>query len=267
MNELGLAEIINERTGGKAVEIGLIMGSGLSGLVNSVDDATEIDYGDLPGFPDVGVSGHVAKLVIGKMEGVNVALFGGRAHYYEHGKADVMRLPLKTLKALGADKVFVANSAGSLRPAIGPGELMLITDHINLSGANPLIGEKDEKRFVDMVGAYDWDLQEAARAGAAEIGAVLHEGIYAWFSGPNFETPAEVRMAGILGVDAVGMSTVPEVILARFLGLKAIGISNITNMGAGLDDKSLSHEQTKRMAGQAAEKFEAMLRAFLRQLK
>jgi purine-nucleoside phosphorylase len=267
MSAQELAQLINERSGGKPVDIGLVMGSGLSGLVDAVEEATVVPYADLPGFPGVGVSGHNPNLVIGTIEGMAVAVFGGRAHYYEYGRADAMRLPLETLKALGAETVFLANSAGSLRPAIAPGDLMLIVDHVNLSGANPLIGESDEARFVDMVGAYDAELQEAARRGAKEIGATLHEGVYAWFSGPSFETPAEVRMAGILGIDAVGMSTVPEVILARFLGLRAIGFSNITNMGAGLDDVGLSHEQTKRVAGQAAGKFEAMLRSFLRQLR
>jgi len=260
-----LAKRINERTGGHKVRMGLILGSGLSGLVNAVQNPVSIPFADLDGFPQVGVSGHNPNLVIGSIEGIDVAVFGGRAHYYEHGQADIMRLPLETIKELGATSVFVANSAGSLRSDIAPGDLMLITDHINLSGANPLIGEPDERRFVDMVDAYDPVLREAILNGAKARNIKISQGVYAWFSGPNFETPAEVRMAAILGADAVGMSTVPEVILARFLGLKAVGVSNITNMGAGMSEGGLSHEQTKQVAGQGAEKFESLLCSFLRQ--
>ncbi len=266
MSAKTLANLINERTGGHKVSMGLILGSGLSGLVDAVQNPISIPFADLEGFPQVGVSGHNPNLVIGTIEGVDIAVFGGRAHYYEHGQADIMRLPLETIKELGATSVFVANSAGSLRKDIAPGDLMLITDHINLSGANPLIGEADEKRFVDMVDAYDRELRQALLNGANARNIKLSQGVYAWFSGPNFETPAEVRMAARLGADAVGMSTVPEVILARFLGLKAVGVSNITNMGAGLSEGGLSHEQTKQVAGEGAEKFEALLCSFLRQL-
>ena len=143
---------------------------------------------------------------------------------------------------------------------------MLITDHLNLSGANPLIGEPDEKRFVDMADAYDPALRAAVIKGAQAMDIKLGQGVYAWFSGPNFETPAEVRMAGILGADAVGMSTVPEVIISRYLGMKAVGVSNITNMGAGMTEGGLSHEQTKQVAGAGAQKFERLVRGFLRQL-
>ncbi|PHR92701.1 MAG: purine-nucleoside phosphorylase [Robiginitomaculum sp.] len=261
-----LAQLINERIGGKPVDIGLVLGSGLSGLVDVVEDASTIAYSDLEGFPHAGVSGHNPNLVIGKIEGVNVAVFGGRAHYYEHGQADVMRVPMETLKALGAQSVCLTNSAGSLQTAMAPGSQMLITDHLNLSGANPLIGEPGDARFVNMCDAYDPELCAAARRGAKELGVDLHEGVYAWFSGPNFETPAEVRMAGILGADAVGMSTVPEVILARFLGLKVVGFSNVTNMGAGFDEAEISHAQTKEIAAKSASQFQAIIKSFLRQL-
>lgn len=266
MSAKDLSQLINQRTGGKPVKIGLVLGSGLSGFVDAVEDAVHIPYTDLPGFPHAGVSGHNPSLVIGSVENIPVAVFGGRFHYYEDGVADAMRLPLETLKALGAESVLLTNSAGSLRPEMGPGTLMLITDHLNVAGTNPLIGEPGDDRFVDMVDAYDPDLGAAVQAGAKAVDIPMHEGVYAWFSGPSFETPAEVRMAGILGADAVGMSTVPEVILARFLGLKAVGISNITNMGAGMSETSITHKQTKEVAGAGAQNFEAVLKSFLRQL-
>ncbi|HFB54953.1 MAG TPA: purine-nucleoside phosphorylase [Hellea balneolensis] len=260
-----LADYIQNRTGGKKVEMGLVLGSGLSGLVDLIEDATIIPYEDLMGFPHAGVSGHSPNLVIGTLEGVHVAVFGGRAHYYENGKPDTMRVPLETLKALGASTVCLTNSSGSLVEAMGPGAQMLITDHINISGNNPLIGEQGDARFVDMVDAYDPKLCAIARAGAQQAGLTLHEGVYAWFSGPNFETPAEVRMAGILGADAVGMSTVPEVILARFLELRVVGFSNVTNMGAGMSATAITHAQTKEVAARAAQDFQALIRGFLQQ--
>lgn len=260
-----LAAMIKARTGDKQVAIGLILGSGLSGLVDVVEEAVSVPYEDLPGFPHAGVSGHRAELVLGRIEGVNVAVFGGRAHYYENGVADVMRLPLETLKALGAKALCVTNSAGSLREDLPPGSQMLITDHINLSGTNPLIGEPGDGRFVDMVDAYDPDLRAAAKRGAAAIGVELGEGVYTWLSGPVFETPAEIRMLKTLGTDAVGMSTVPEVILGRFLGLRCVGFSNITNMAAGMSKTALTHAQTKEWAAKSAARFQSLIKAFLKQ--
>ena len=267
MNAEALAKLINERTGDKPVDMGMILGSGLSGLVDLIEDAVAVPYGDLPGFPHAGVSGHNPNLVIGTIEGVNVAVFGGRSHYYEHGKADAMRVPLETLKALGASAVCVTNSSGSLREDIPPGWQMLITDHINLSGTSPLIGEPGDARFVDMVDAYDPELIAAARRGAEDIGVPLPEGVYTWLSGPAFETPAEIRMLKTMGTDTVGMSTVPEVILARFLGMKAVGFSNVTNMAAGMSATAITHKQTKEWAAKSADQFQALIKAFLRQYK
>lgn len=261
-----LAKLINERTGGKPVDMGLVLGSGLSGLVDAVESAVTIPYSDLEGFPHAGVSGHSPNLVIGQIEGVNVAVFGGRAHYYEQGQADAMRVPLETLRGLGAHSVCFTNSAGSLNMDMQPGSQMLITDHVNLSGANPLIGRQGDARFVNMVDAYDPALCAKARAGAQSIGQTLYEGVYSWYSGPSFETPAEIKMAQILGIDAVGMSTVPEVILARYMELKVIGFSNITNLGAGMAAHGPSHDETKDEAAKAAKSFEALIRSFLRQL-
>ena len=229
-----LAALIQERAGDAPVRIGLILGSGLGHLAEAVD-GTSIDYGDLPGFPHAGVSGHNPKLVVGDLQGTRVAVFGGRAHYYENGRADAMRLPLEVLRELGADSLIVTNAAGSMRPDIPPGDLMLLSDHINFSGLNPLIGEPTDARFVPMTDAHDPMLRAALTAAADHEGITLKQGIYAWYSGPSFETPAEIRAIRTLGADAVGMSTVPEVILARFLGLKTAAISIVRKLCHFLD--------------------------------
>jgi purine-nucleoside phosphorylase len=247
------------------VRLGLILGSGLGHLAGAVDGVV-IDYADLPGFPHAGVSGHNPKLVVGNLEGQRVAVFGGRAHYYETGNPGVMRLPLEVLKALGAEAVIATNAAGSMRPDIRPGDLMLLSDHINFSGLNPLIGEPTDARFVPMTDAHDPALRAGLRSAAEAEGIALPEGVYAWYSGPSFETPAEIRAIRTLGGDAVGMSTVPEVILARFLGLRVAAISTITNMAAGLSDEKISHDHTKAMAPIGAAKLERVLRRMLRDL-
>ncbi|WP_444667226.1 purine-nucleoside phosphorylase [Cereibacter changlensis] len=258
-----LASLIRSKAGHEPVRLGLILGSGLGHLAQAVEGVA-IPYAELAGFPQGGVSGHNPTLMIGQLEGVRVAVFGGRAHYYEKGDPAAMRLPLEVLRALGAESLIATNAAGSLRPDIPPGELMLLGDHINFSGLNPLIGEPTDARFVPMTAAHDPDLRARLRAAAEAVGVALPEGVYAWYSGPSFETPAEIRAIRILGADAVGMSTVPEVILARFLGLKVAAISTITNMAAGMSDEAISHEHTKAMAPLGAAKLERVLREFLR---
>jgi purine-nucleoside phosphorylase len=203
---------------------------------------------------------------VGDLEGVRVAVFGGRAHYYESGNPAVMRLPLEVLKALGAEALIATNAGGSMRADIRPGDLMLLSDHINFSGLNPLIGEPTDARFVPMTEAHDTALRARLRAAADAEGVALPEGVYAWYSGPSFETPAEIRAIRLLGGDAVGMSTVPEVILARFLGLRVAAISSVTNMAAGLSDEKISHEHTRAMAPLGAVKLEKVLRRMLRGL-
>jgi len=259
-----LAAQIRARAGVAPVQLGLILGSGLGHLAGAVDGVA-IPYDELGGFPHVGVSGHNPNLVIGNLEGVRVAIFGAREHYYENGNPSAMRLPLEVLRDLGARDLIVTNAAGSLRTDIAPGDLMLLADHINFSGLNPLIGEKTDARFVPMTTAHDASLRAGLRAAASDLGIPLAEGVYAWYSGPSFETPAEIRAIKILGGDAVGMSTVPEVILARFLGLRVAAISTITNMAAGMSAESISHEHTKAMAPLGAAKLEKILRRFLRQ--
>lgn len=260
------AEIVRERAGAAPVRLGLILGSGLGHLAGKVEGVA-IPYGDLPGFPHVGVSGHNPNLVVGNLEGVRVAVFGAREHYYENGNPRAMRPALECLKALGAEMLIATNAAGSLRPDIKPGDLMMLSDHINFSGLNPLIGEKTDARFVPMTTAHDPALREALREAAEAEGVALPQGVYTWYSGPSFETPAEIRAIKILGGDAVGMSTVPEVILARFLGLRVAAISTITNMAAGMSDEMISHDHTKAMAPLGAAKLERVLRRFLRGLQ
>lgn len=257
--------LIRARIGARKPRLGIILGSGLGHLTEAVDGVA-IDYDDLPGFPHAGVSGHTRKLVIGTLEGVEVAVFGGRAHYYENGQADAMRLPLEVLRGLGAEALIATNAAGSFLPEIPPGNLMLLADHINFSGRSPLIGEPTDARFVNLTDAYDPGMRAALLDAARAEGVALREGVYAWYSGPNFETPAEIRALRILGADAVGMSTVPEVILGRFLGLRCAAISAITNMAAGLGLEQISHEHTKAMAPMGAAKLERVLRRYLRDL-
>lgn len=257
-----LCALVQARAGDTPVQLGLILGSGLGHIADMVEGEA-FDYADLSGFPVSAVSGHSAKLVVGNLWGVRVAVFGGRAHYYERGQADAMRVPLELLKALGASQVILTNAAGSFRPDIPPGDLMLISDHINFSGLNPLIGEATDARFVNMTNAYDPEIRRALEAAAKAEGIALKSGVYSWYSGPSFETPAEINALKILGTDAVGMSTVPEVILARFLGLKTAAISAITNMAAGLGSEHISHQHTKDMAPIGAAKLERILKRYL----
>ena len=258
-------DIIRNRAGSAPIELALILGSGLGHLAHAVQGVA-IPYADLPGFPHVSVSGHNPSLHVGTLEGVRVAVLGAREHYYEKGNPAAMRVAFETLKALGVGSVIATNAAGSLRGDIRPGDLMLLSDHINFSGLNPLIGEPTDARFVPMTDAHNPAMRAALQVAAMAEGVALPEGVYAWYSGPSFETPAEIRAIKILGGDAVGMSTVPEVILARFLGLKVAAISTITNMAAGLSDEKISHEHTKAMAPLGAAKLEKILRRYLRDL-
>ena len=257
------ADLVRERAGAEPPRLGLILGSGLGGLADSVEGVA-IPYPDLPGFPEAGVSGHAPRLVVGALEGVRVAVLGGRAHYYERGDPAAMRGPLECLAALGCEAMLATNAAGSLRTEWPAGSLMALSDHINFSGLNPLIGEPTDARFVPMTEAYDAGLRTALAAAAEAEKVALPEGVYAWYSGPSFETPAEIRALRALGADAVGMSTVPEVILARFLGLRVAAVSVVTNLAAGLSDEALGHEHTKAMAPLGAAKLERVLRRMLR---
>lgn len=242
--------------------IAFILGSGLGRLAEAVDGVT-IPYPELPGFPQARVSGHAGALVLGVLEGVPVAMLAGREHYYEHGRADAMRLPLEALKALGVETLIATNACGALQDRTPPGEVMLISDHINYAGISPLLGEPTDARFVNLTQAYDPGLRDALITAARAEGYPLQQGVYAWYPGPNFETPAEIRALRVLGADAVGMSTVPEIILGRFLGLRCAGLSVVTNKAAGLGEEVISHTHTKDMAPIGAAKLERILRRAL----
>lgn len=259
------AEIVRAARPG-SYRIGMILGSGLGSLAEEVEDAVRIPYSHLTEFPVSTVTSHSSELVAGSLSGVPVVILSGRAHYYESGNPTVMRTPVETLKELGCDILLATNAAGSLREDVAPGSPMLISDHINWSGKNPLIGEEDEKRFLDMSAAYDPELRSIMKKVAQETGDPLAEGVYMWFSGPSFETPAEIRMAKMLGADAVGMSTVPEVIMARFVGLRVAALSIITNYGAGLQAQELSHDQTKSVAQTGMARMKDLVRAFVKEI-
>ncbi|NLH81259.1 MAG: purine-nucleoside phosphorylase [Phyllobacteriaceae bacterium] len=250
---------------GLTPKIGIVLGSGLGDFAARVEDAQAIPYADLPGFPHSGVSGHAGELVLGRVGGAEVAVLSGRAHFYERGDPREMAVPIATLAALGCETLILTNAAGSLKADVGPGSLMLIADHIAF-GPNPLIGVGVDERFVSMVDAYDPALRDLARKAAKATGIALSEGVYMWFSGPSFETPAEIRMARLVGADAVGMSTVPEVILARHAGLKVLGFSLVTNLGAGMTGRPLSHAETKSEAAAGGERLATLLAAVLKLL-
>ncbi len=249
-----------------APKVALVLGSGLGAVADAVEEPLTLSYQDLPGFPRPSVAGHGGSLILGRIAGLPVAVLQGRAHYYESGRADGMNLALATLKELGCARLILTNAAGSLRADVGPGRLMLIRDHINFAAVSPLFGLAGNERFVDLVDAYDPAARAAIAGVAGRLGLPLAEGVYVWFCGPHFETPAEIRAAQVLGGDAVGMSTVPEVIVARLLGLKVSALSMITNLAAGLSAEPLSHEHTMRHATAAAADMARLLTAYLETL-
>ncbi|WP_343563071.1 purine-nucleoside phosphorylase [Kiloniella sp. b19] len=263
---LAAADIIRERAPGFTATKAIVLGSGLGPLVEALRDAVAISYSDLPGFPRPSVEGHAGTLHLGTLGGQAVFMMQGRSHYYESGRPDGMKTALLALRELGVKTLFLTNAAGSLLEETGPGELILIKDHINYSGLNPLIGESGSERFIDMTTAYDETIRSGLKRSAFELDIPLTEGVYMWFSGPSFETPAEINMARVLGADAVGMSTVPEVIYGRFLGMKIAGVSIVTNYAAGMNDEPLSHEQTMDNADRAAQNFQRILIQYLESL-
>jgi xanthosine phosphorylase len=259
------AQVLEQRGGGRP-RVGVVLGSGLGAVAEAVGDPTEIPYADLPGFPRPTVEGHGGQAVLGEIGGVPVALLQGRAHLYEGGPLDELRDPVRALFAAGAEILVLTNAAGSLRPEVGPGELMVITDHVNLSGINVLAGSNEDDlgpRFPSMRDAYDPALRAELDAAARELGIELAEGVYLAVHGPSFETPAEIRAFRALGADAVGMSTVHETTVARHCGLRVAAISVITNLAEGMSDEPLGHEQTLRDAARGAEKLAPLLVRFI----
>lgn len=243
-------------------EIGLILGSGLGDLAEEISNQIVIPYEEIPNFPVSTVVGHEGKLVYGDLEGKKVIALQGRFHYYEGYDLQTVTYPVRIFKELGVKTVFITNAAGGLNPAFSPGDLMIITDHLNITGENPLIGENIEKhgpRFVDMSETYSKRGQSLLKEAAAEMGVTLQEGVYTWFTGPTYETPAEIRYARAIGGDAVGMSTVPEAIVAKHAGLEVIGISCITNLAAGMQEK-LNHEEVMVYSAKAKPTFKELLK-------
>ena len=261
------AKIIAERTDGLVPRIAIVLGSGLGAVAEAVEGAVTIPFADLPGFPEPTAQSHAGSLVLGPLCGRPVAVMQGRAHYYETGRADAMKPALRALSAVGCETLVLTNSAGSLRREAGPGSLVMLTDHINFAGVNPLIGERGNERFVDMSEAYDRGLREALKSAANKLGITLHTGVYIWFSGPNFETPAEIRAARALGADVVGMSTVPEVLIARWLGMRVAGVSVIANPASGMGEASLTHEISMAKAAEGAGDLVRLLKRFLEDWK
>jgi purine-nucleoside phosphorylase len=255
------AAAIRLRAAQRTPRVGIVLGSGWQDVATHVDEPTTIPYAELPAFPAVGVAGHTGALTLGRLGGAEVAVLAGRQHTYEDGHADAMKGAIRSLAALGVTTMVLTNAAGSLDRSVGTGALMLLTDHLNMVQRTPLHGEPGSSRFVDLRDAYDPALRATAHDVARRMGQTLHEGVYAWMLGPQFETPAEIRMLRTLGADAVGMSTVPETILARHAGMKVLALSLITNLAAGLDAEPLSHAQTLAAAQAAGDRAARFLEA------
>lgn len=257
------AEALRAAAGNLSPRVAIILGSGLGGLAGKIEGA-RVPYADLPGFPALTVQGHAGEAAVGTLGGTPVIALSGRKHFYETDDPMPLKTMIRAVYAAGAGVLFLSNAAGSLRDHIGVASLMLITDHVNLMGMNPLTGPNDDDfgpRFVPMTDAWDAELRAKVKAAAKEQNIPLGEGVYAALRGPCFETPAEIRMLQALGADAVGMSTVPECIVARHCGMKVVGVSCITNMGAGLSAENLSHAHTLENAAKGAADFERLVTA------
>lgn len=250
--------------------IGIVLGSGLGGLATELENAKTISYEELPGFPVPSVKGHKGNLVLGYLGQVPVICLQGRSHFYEGHDHNAVKTYVRTLKLLGCDYFLATNASGSLREDVGPGELMLITDHINFQPGNPLVGPNDEEfgpRFFPLDNAYDLSMREKMLALAEQANIRLHEGVYLAVIGPNYETSAEIRAFRVLGADAVGMSTVPEVLVANHCGMKVAVIATITNYATGLAKTSHSHDAVVAMAHQAAERLNVLIKLFVKNLR
>jgi len=251
-------------------QIGVVLGSGLGAFADCVENATVIPYNEIPSFPSSGVVGHAGQLLLGTVAGVEVAVMSGRVHYYEGHSMEKVTFPIRVLAGLGIKQLFITNAAGAVNESFKPGDFMVITDHINLTGDNPLRGPNDERlgaRFPDMSTAYQSALQEVWKNAASQVGCKLQSGVYVGLSGPSYETPAEIRMLRTLGVDAVGMSTVAEVIVAAHSGIEVAGLSVITNYAAGILEQPLSHEEVTATGREARPALCALLEKAIGELK
>lgn len=249
--------------------IGLILGSGLGSLADSIENPEFFSYSDIPGFPVSTVEGHKGRLVIGTLQDKTVIAMDGRFHYYEGYNMAEVTIPIRVMKLLGIKTLIVTNASGAVNTSFVPGDLMIITDHINLSGANPLIGKNLDDfgpRFPDMTTAYDPALKNIALTSASSLGIDIKQGVYMMMSGPTYETPAEIRMARILGADAIGMSTIPEVIIANHCNINVLGISCLTNMAAGILDKPLAHSEVIETSNRVKTNFIKLMNTILKNI-
>ncbi|EMF0036544.1 purine-nucleoside phosphorylase [Enterococcus hirae] len=266
-----LSEMLQETTqfilekGVKEIDFGLILGSGLGELAKEIEEAIVIPYDQIPFFPTSTVVGHAGQLVYGTLSGKKVLAMQGRFHFYEGHSMQTVTYPVRVMAALKAHSVIVTNASGGVNESFVPGDLMLITDHINFTGQNPLIGPNEDEigpRFPDMSEAYTLTYREVAKEAASQLDLTLKEGVYMGYSGPTYETPAEIRMSRTMGADAVGMSTVPEVIVAAHSGLKVLGISCITNLAAGMQ-ANLNHEEVVETTQRVKQSFKALIKEVL----
>jgi len=262
------AEIRRRTNAGDAPVLGIILGSGLGGLAHRIQDVRDVAFAAVPGFPTATVVGHSGRVIVGRLAERPVVALAGRFHMYEGHSASLAGFPVRVLHALGARTLFVSNAAGGIRATFTPGDLMIITDHLNLMFRNPLVGalEPGDTRFPDMSEPYDRALAAVLRREATKLGFPLRDGVYCGLLGPTYETPAEVRMLATLGADAVGMSTVPEVIVARALGMRVTGISCITNFASGTTPNPLSHAEVLETTALVAARFESLVERFVAQL-
>jgi purine-nucleoside phosphorylase len=259
------ARTIRARSTAEA-QIAVVLGSGLGAFADEFDDAVRLPYRDIPGFVSSTAQGHVGSLVIGKVEGVPVVAMQGRVHYYEGYSLEEVTFPIRTFKLLGVKTLILTNAAGGIDVQLSQGALMVISDHLNLMGVNPLRGANDERfgpRFPDMSEVYSRELQELASEEARALGITARRGIYAALAGPSYETPAEIHMLRATGADAVGMSTVPEAIVARHMGMRVLGISCITNMAAGISETPINHEEVMETGQKVRESFTHLLRRII----
>ncbi len=259
------ADVIRSQAGNAAPVLGIVLGSGLGGLAGDIEEAVVIPFSDIPGFPTATVIGHAGSLVVGKFAEKRIVALSGRFHMYEGHSPQLAAFPVRVMHALGARTYFASNAAGGIRKDLSAGDLMIIEDHLNLTGVNPLTGpvEINDERFPDMTAPYDEDLIELLKSSAKKIGLPVKEGVYAWLPGPSFETKAEVRMLATLGADAVGMSTVPEVIVARAMGMRVAGVSCIANAASGIGVTPVLHTDVLDVTARAAMGFQALVREFI----
>ena len=265
----GAAAAITERTGRERHAVALVLGSGLSDYARGLPGTVEVPYGEIPGFPTPRVEGHAGSLFSAEIDGAGVLVYAGRVHAYEGWDMADIVFGVRTAVRSGCATVALTNAAGGVGDHLEPGDLVLISDHLNLTGRNPLLGDNDPRlgpRFPDMTDVYAGALRVTAKGVGDRVGVGLKEGVYAWFLGPSYETPAEVEMAKRMGADLVGMSTVPEAIAVRHMGARVLGLSLVTNLAAGISPTPLSHDEVTETAAAASDRFTTLLDALLPEL-